>query len=193
VPPGPPSAYHFGETIHVNCGHLRSGGGRERRGATAHRSKSRRGLMISVGHRTRILDVTRELPPTSSEDIAEWVGLNERRVREWVGALLTAGGRRRCRRKATLEDERRRRRRNPRGLRGRQIHGLLPCGNRSLRRDTVAWLEITVPAVKAFGRIERGSEHPINQMKSTFCDEHFVQAVLKTPEQGKGRNRSRPG
>jgi len=48
-------------------------------------------LMISVGHRTGLFDAMRDCPPGSSDDIARRAGLNERYVREWLGALLTAG------------------------------------------------------------------------------------------------------
>ncbi len=48
-------------------------------------------LMISVGHRTRLFDVMRELPPSSSQEIAAQAGLNERYVREWLGAMVTGG------------------------------------------------------------------------------------------------------
>jgi 2-polyprenyl-3-methyl-5-hydroxy-6-metoxy-1,4-benzoquinol methylase len=48
-------------------------------------------LMASVGHRTGLLDVMRELPPSTSAEIARRAGLNERYVREWLGAMTTAG------------------------------------------------------------------------------------------------------
>jgi 2-polyprenyl-3-methyl-5-hydroxy-6-metoxy-1,4-benzoquinol methylase len=48
-------------------------------------------LMASVGHRTGLFDVMRELPPAASEEIAAKAGLNERYVREWLGAMVTAG------------------------------------------------------------------------------------------------------
>jgi 2-polyprenyl-3-methyl-5-hydroxy-6-metoxy-1,4-benzoquinol methylase len=48
-------------------------------------------LMASVGHRTRLFDVMRELPPSTSEEIAEQAGLNERYVREWLGAMVASG------------------------------------------------------------------------------------------------------
>lgn len=48
-------------------------------------------LMVSVGHRTGIFDVMRGLPPSTSEEIATRAGLNERYVREWLGAMATAG------------------------------------------------------------------------------------------------------
>ena len=48
-------------------------------------------LMISIGHRTGIFDAMRTLPAATSEDIARSAGLNERYVREWLGAMVTAG------------------------------------------------------------------------------------------------------
>ena len=48
-------------------------------------------LMIAVGHRTGLFDVMRELPPAASEHIADRAGLNERYVREWLGAMVTGG------------------------------------------------------------------------------------------------------
>ena len=48
-------------------------------------------LMLSVGHRTGLLDVLRTLPPSTSAEIAKHAGLNERYVREWLGAMVTAG------------------------------------------------------------------------------------------------------
>jgi 2-polyprenyl-3-methyl-5-hydroxy-6-metoxy-1,4-benzoquinol methylase len=48
-------------------------------------------LMLSVGHRTGLLDVLRTLPPSTSPEIAKHAGLNERYVREWLGAMVTAG------------------------------------------------------------------------------------------------------
>ena len=46
-------------------------------------------LMIGIGHRTRLFDAMAELPPSTSEAIAERAGLNERYVREWLGAMVT--------------------------------------------------------------------------------------------------------
>src|SRR5262249_24204437 len=46
-------------------------------------------LMISVGHRTGLFDVMSKLPPSTSSDIARQAGLNERYVREWLGAMVT--------------------------------------------------------------------------------------------------------
>ena len=48
-------------------------------------------LMASIGHRTGLFDRHEELPPATSEEIAAQAGLNERYVREWLGAMVTAG------------------------------------------------------------------------------------------------------
>lgn len=48
-------------------------------------------LMVSVGHRTGLFDTLRTLPPATSEEIAAQAGLNERYVREWLGAMVTSG------------------------------------------------------------------------------------------------------
>lgn len=48
-------------------------------------------LMLSIGHRTRLFDTMAELPPSTSEEIARKAGLNERYVREWLGAMVTGG------------------------------------------------------------------------------------------------------
>lgn len=47
-------------------------------------------LMVSVGHRTGLFDVVRTLPPVTSAERAAQAGLNERYVREWLGAMTTA-------------------------------------------------------------------------------------------------------
>ncbi len=46
-------------------------------------------LMTSIGHRTELFDTMAVLPPATSEQIAEAAGLNERYVREWLGAMVT--------------------------------------------------------------------------------------------------------
>ena len=46
-------------------------------------------LMISVGHRTGLFDAMSDLPPSTSHEIAEEAALNERYVREWLGAMVT--------------------------------------------------------------------------------------------------------
>lgn len=48
-------------------------------------------LMVSIGHRTGLFDKLRGLPPSSSAEIAKAAGLNERYVREWLGAMVTSG------------------------------------------------------------------------------------------------------
>ncbi len=48
-------------------------------------------LMASIGHRTGLFDAMSGLPPSTSEEIAKKAGLNERYVREWLGAMVTAG------------------------------------------------------------------------------------------------------
>jgi 2-polyprenyl-3-methyl-5-hydroxy-6-metoxy-1,4-benzoquinol methylase len=46
-------------------------------------------LMASIGHRTGLFDAMSELPPSTADAIAEKAGLNERYVREWLGAMVT--------------------------------------------------------------------------------------------------------
>jgi ubiquinone/menaquinone biosynthesis C-methylase UbiE len=46
-------------------------------------------LMVSIGHRVGLFDAMRELPPATSDEIARRAGLNERYVREWLGAMVT--------------------------------------------------------------------------------------------------------
>src|SRR5438093_2998481 len=48
-------------------------------------------LMTSIGHRTGLFDKMAELPPSTSEQIAAATSLNERYVREWLGAMVTGG------------------------------------------------------------------------------------------------------
>lgn len=48
-------------------------------------------LMISVGHRTGLLDAMGGEDPATSREIADLSGLEERYVREWLGAVTTAG------------------------------------------------------------------------------------------------------
>lgn len=47
-------------------------------------------LMISIGYRTELFDTMADLPPSTSQQIAEAAGLNERYVREWLGAMVTS-------------------------------------------------------------------------------------------------------
>ena len=46
-------------------------------------------LMTSVGHRTGLFDAMRDQPPMTSAGLASRAGLNERYVREWIGAMVT--------------------------------------------------------------------------------------------------------
>lgn len=47
-------------------------------------------LMTAIGHRTGLFDAMRGLPPSTSAEIAQKADLNERYVREWLGAMVTA-------------------------------------------------------------------------------------------------------
>lgn len=47
-------------------------------------------LMMSVGHRTGLFDTLSKMAPATSAEIAARAGLNERYVREWLGAMVTA-------------------------------------------------------------------------------------------------------
>ncbi len=47
--------------------------------------------MTSIGHRTGLFDTLGELAPSTSQEIADAASLNERYVREWLGATLTGG------------------------------------------------------------------------------------------------------
>lgn len=44
-------------------------------------------LMVSIGHRTGLFDTMSALPPATSAELAAAANLNERYVREWLGAL----------------------------------------------------------------------------------------------------------
>ena len=48
-------------------------------------------LMTSIGHQTGLFDTMASLPPATSERIARAADLNERYVREWLGAMATGG------------------------------------------------------------------------------------------------------
>jgi 2-polyprenyl-3-methyl-5-hydroxy-6-metoxy-1,4-benzoquinol methylase len=48
-------------------------------------------LMLSIGHQTGLLDAMRGRAAATSTEIAEACGLNERYVREWLGAMVTSG------------------------------------------------------------------------------------------------------
>src|SRR4051794_4152423 len=46
-------------------------------------------LMLSLGHRVGLLDAMAGRPPTTSEELALAADLDERYVREWLGAMTT--------------------------------------------------------------------------------------------------------
>lgn len=46
-------------------------------------------LALSIGHRTGLFEVMAGLPATTSQEIADAAGLNERYVREWLGTMVT--------------------------------------------------------------------------------------------------------
>lgn len=46
-------------------------------------------LMTSIGHRTGLFDTMANMPPATSAEIAKAASLNERYVREWLGAMVT--------------------------------------------------------------------------------------------------------
>ncbi|HET7219289.1 MAG TPA: class I SAM-dependent methyltransferase [Vicinamibacterales bacterium] len=48
-------------------------------------------LMMSIGHRTGLFDTMAHLPPAPAATIAKAAQLNERYVREWLGAMVTGG------------------------------------------------------------------------------------------------------
>ena len=48
-------------------------------------------LMTSIGHRTGLFDALGGMDPATSEVIAQRAGLQERYVREWLGAMVTGG------------------------------------------------------------------------------------------------------
>jgi 2-polyprenyl-3-methyl-5-hydroxy-6-metoxy-1,4-benzoquinol methylase len=48
-------------------------------------------IMASIGHRTGLLDAMLGQAPSTSQEIASRAKLNERYVREWLGAMVTSG------------------------------------------------------------------------------------------------------
>jgi SAM-dependent methyltransferase len=48
-------------------------------------------LMVSVGHRTGLFEEMAGRAPSTSQEIAEAAGLQERYVREWLGAMVLGG------------------------------------------------------------------------------------------------------
>lgn len=47
-------------------------------------------ILLSIGHQTRLFDVLGSSAPSTSTQIADAAGLNERYVREWLGGLVAA-------------------------------------------------------------------------------------------------------
>ncbi|MEW6128083.1 MAG: class I SAM-dependent methyltransferase [Acidobacteriota bacterium] len=52
-------------------------------------NKAALALMTSIGHQTGLFDKLADLPPATSKEIADATELNERYVREWLGAMVT--------------------------------------------------------------------------------------------------------
>jgi 2-polyprenyl-3-methyl-5-hydroxy-6-metoxy-1,4-benzoquinol methylase len=48
-------------------------------------------IMISIGHRTGLFDIMKGMEPATSQEIAQKANLDERYIREWLGAMSTAG------------------------------------------------------------------------------------------------------
>ena len=48
-------------------------------------------IMTSIGHRTGLFDAMSGLPYSTSEEIASAANLDERYVREWLGAMVVGG------------------------------------------------------------------------------------------------------
>lgn len=48
------------------------------------------GVLVSIGHQTRLFDTMAELPAATSDGIAQAAGLHERYVREWLGGMVVA-------------------------------------------------------------------------------------------------------
>jgi 2-polyprenyl-3-methyl-5-hydroxy-6-metoxy-1,4-benzoquinol methylase len=47
-------------------------------------------LMVSIGHQTGLFDAMERIGPADSHEIAQAAGMNERYVREWLGAMTTS-------------------------------------------------------------------------------------------------------
>ena len=46
-------------------------------------------LMISIGYKTCLFDIIAQLKPSTSQEISQATKLNERYIREWLGAMVT--------------------------------------------------------------------------------------------------------
>ena len=98
-------------------------------------------LSISLGHQTGLFDTMAELPPATSDEIAKAADLDERYVREVLGALTTGGivtydarARTYALPPSTPRPDPRRRRRQP----GRAHPVRRPCSARSSRTSCAA-------------------------------------------------------
>ena len=54
-------------------------------------NKSALSLMISIGHRSGLFDTIAEMKPATVEAIADTANLNDRYIKEWLGAMVTGG------------------------------------------------------------------------------------------------------
>lgn len=48
-------------------------------------------VLVSIGHQTALFDTMADLPPATSQQIADAARLNERYVREWLDGMVTGG------------------------------------------------------------------------------------------------------
>jgi len=87
-------------------------------------------ILISIGHQTGLFDAMADLPPSTSAQIAQAAGLNERYVREGSAAWWSAGSSTTTPRRTRTFSRATRRGANSRGRprqprRGRAVHSLL--------------------------------------------------------------------
>ncbi len=54
-------------------------------------NESSLGLMISIGYRTGLFETMKTMATSTSQQVADEAGLDERYVREWLGAMSTGG------------------------------------------------------------------------------------------------------
>jgi hypothetical protein len=54
-------------------------------------NKSALSFMLSIGHRSGLFDTMSQMDYSTSAEIAQQAKLNERYVREWLGAMVTGG------------------------------------------------------------------------------------------------------
>ena len=48
------------------------------------------GVLVSIGHQTKLFDTMAEMPAATSDRISQATGLEERYVREWLGGMVVA-------------------------------------------------------------------------------------------------------